>query len=289
MTITHREGKIHTNADGLSRNALPNDKNNPASDLQEEENVLPVYGINVVDLSDEFFEIVKKGYGRDENIIKIQKILDGNIENKTLIGTLEKPYRELMDEGRFRLCGEMLYISSNRSCVIVLGDKATQMEVLRMSHDEILSGHLNVERTKERVQKCAWWKGWSKDVEEYVETCDTCQRANKKTGKRLGLLQKIKDPTYPWEIINMDFVTGLPPAGDKGYNTCLVVVDRLSRRSRFIPAHKEVDAQGCALLFWKTIISKHGLPRIIISDRDPKFTAEIWKSLFNIMGTKLAL
>ena len=173
--------------------------------------------------------------------------------------------------------------------MIVIGDRESRKEVLRLGHDNIMAGHLNTDRTKDRVRKTAWWPGWAKDVEEWVESCDTCQRANKKTGKRFGLLQRIEDPTYPWEIINMDFVTGLPPAGDRSYNCCLVVVDRLSRRARFIATHKEVDAPGCALLFWKHIISEHGLPQAIISDRDPKFTSEIWKSLFKIMGTKLAM
>ena len=68
-----------------------------------------------------------------------------------------------------------------------------------------------------------------------------------------------------------------------------MAVDRLSRRAHFIPMHKELDAVGCALFFWKNIISEHGLPRAIISDRDPKFTSEIWKSLFKIMGSKLAM
>ena len=231
MTITHREGKNHTNADGLSRNAFPNDENNPASDLEPEEKVQPVFGIHVIDLKDEFFETVKKGYEKDQNIVRIKKILDGkNIENKALIGTLDKPYKEYVEAEKFKLCGELLYILVGGNCVIVLGDKETQMEVLKMSHDEILAGHLNINRTMDTVQKSAWWKDSKKDVEDYVGTCDTCQRVNKKTGKQFGLLQKIEDPGHPWEVINMDFVTGLPPAGDRSYNACLVVVDRLSRQ-----------------------------------------------------------
>ncbi|KAG0147553.1 hypothetical protein CROQUDRAFT_697731, partial [Cronartium quercuum f. sp. fusiforme G11] len=41
----------------------------------------------------------------------------------------------------------------------------------------------------------------------YVASCERYQKANKPTGKRFGLLQRIEEPTYPWEIINMDFVT----------------------------------------------------------------------------------
>lgn len=44
-----------------------------------------------------------------------------------------------------------------------------------------------------------------------------------------------------------------------------------------------------ALLFWNKVISDTGVPKSIISDRDPKFTSEFWKKLHNILGTKLAM
>ncbi|MBW0548929.1 hypothetical protein O181_088644 [Austropuccinia psidii MF-1] len=43
-----------------------------------------------------------------------------------------------------------------------------------------------------------------------------------------------------------------------------------------------------ALLFWNNIISTCGVPRIIISDRDPKFTLEFWTNLYDMIGTKIA-
>ncbi|MBW0509385.1 hypothetical protein O181_049100 [Austropuccinia psidii MF-1] len=52
--------------------------------------------------------------------------------------------------------------------------------------------------------------------------------------------------------------------------------------------HKEDTAMDTALLFWSNIISTYGVPKIIISDRDPKFTSEFWTNLYDILGTKLA-
>ncbi|MBW0495131.1 hypothetical protein O181_034846 [Austropuccinia psidii MF-1] len=43
-----------------------------------------------------------------------------------------------------------------------------------------------------------------------------------------------------------------------------------------------------ALLFWNNIISTCGVPKIIISDRDPKFTSEFWTKLYGILGTKIS-
>ncbi|MBW0552481.1 hypothetical protein O181_092196 [Austropuccinia psidii MF-1] len=52
---------------------------------------------------------------------------------------------------------------------------------------------------------------WQNDVAEYCNICDRCQKANKSTGKRLGNMIKIQEPSRPWEIVRMDWVTGLPP------------------------------------------------------------------------------
>jgi hypothetical protein len=85
----------------------------------------------------------------------------------------------------------------------------------------------------------------------------------------------------------MDFVTGLPPGGPNNFNAVLVVVDRFSKRARFLPCHKEDTAMDTALLFWNSIIYDVGCPRYIITDRDPKFTSEFWRNLYDLCGTQL--
>jgi hypothetical protein len=86
----------------------------------------------------------------------------------------------------------------------------------------------------------------------------------------------------------MDFVTGLPPGGAYSYNSVLVVVGTFSKRARFIPNHKYDTEMEVALLFWNRIMADVGIPKFIISDRDPKFTSEFWRNLHNMLGTKLA-
>ena len=73
MTITHREGKQHANADGLSRNALENNAENPASDLRED--VMQIFGLHIVDISEEFFQTIWTGYKEDRNISKVMQIM----------------------------------------------------------------------------------------------------------------------------------------------------------------------------------------------------------------------
>ncbi|MBW0561626.1 hypothetical protein O181_101341 [Austropuccinia psidii MF-1] len=86
----------------------------------------------------------------------------------------------------------------------------------------------------------------------------------------------------------MDWVTGLVPGGKENYNACLIIVDRFSKSMRCLPCHKEGTAMDTALLFWNNIISTCGVPKLIMSDRDSKFTSEFCTNLYDMLSTKLA-
>ncbi|CAG8622037.1 7437_t:CDS:2 [Paraglomus occultum] len=86
----------------------------------------------------------------------------------------------------------------------------------------------------------------------------------------------------------MDFIVQLPPTR-LGHDAIVVFVDRLTKRAYFQPTHTTVTAPEVAKLFFSTIFKNHRLPKVIISDRDAKFTSNFWKLLFNHIGTKLAM
>ncbi|MBW0588414.1 hypothetical protein O181_128129 [Austropuccinia psidii MF-1] len=99
---------------------------------------------------------------------------------------------------------------------------------------------------------------------------------------------KIQECSRPWEIVHMDWVTGLPPGGDRSYNYCLVIVDRFSRTPIFLPCHRDDTAMDTALLIWNRVVSWTGIFTNIISDRDPKFISALWTNLHQLFGTKLS-
>ncbi|MBW0521211.1 hypothetical protein O181_060926 [Austropuccinia psidii MF-1] len=122
--------------------------------------------------------------------------------------------------------------------------------VLKECHDIPFSGHLSEDRTREKVKNCIWWPMWQKDLAEYFKTCYRCQKENQSPGKRLGNMIKIKEPRRPWEIVHMDWVTGLPPGGYQSYNECLVIVDR-TKLSFSTAYHPETD--GLAEIMIQTL------------------------------------
>ncbi|MBW0498679.1 hypothetical protein O181_038394 [Austropuccinia psidii MF-1] len=96
---------------------------------------------------------------------------------------------------------------------------------------------------------------WRKDVAEYCKTCERCQKENKSTGKRLGNIVKIQEPGRPQEIAHMDNLNGLPPGGDKSFNSCLAIVDRFSKTPIFFPYHKDDTVMDTACLIWNRVVS----------------------------------
>ncbi|MBW0466937.1 hypothetical protein O181_006652 [Austropuccinia psidii MF-1] len=114
------------------------------------------------------------------------------------------------------------------------------------------------------------------------------KKANRSTGKRLGNMIKNQEPSRPWEIVHMDWVTGLLTGGDRSYNSCQVIVYRFSKTPIFLPCHKDDKAMDTALLIWNRVVSWTGIFTKIISDRDPKFTSALWTNLYQLFGTKLS-
>ena len=80
-------------------------------------------------------------------------------------------------------------------------------------------------------------------------------------------------PEKPWVHISVDFITKLLLV--QGYNSILVVVDRLTKIVYFILTTEKISAEGLARLFRDNVWKLHGLPESIISDRGPQFMIEI--------------
>ncbi|MBW0505548.1 hypothetical protein O181_045263 [Austropuccinia psidii MF-1] len=160
--------------------------------------------------------------------------------------------------------------------------------LLNECHDGVATTHLSEDRTLERVKTCSWWSNWRKDVSEYFQTCDRCQKSNRATGKKFGMMIQIQEPKSSWEIAHMDLVKALPPEGDMSYNAFLVLVDRYNKTPMFLPCHEDDTAMDTAIMIWNKAISHTGSFQNIISDRDPKFTSALWTNLRNLFGAKLS-
>ena len=86
----------------------------------------------------------------------------------------------------------------------------------------------------------------------------------------------------------MDFLSGLTRT-PRGNDFLFLVADRLTKRLVLIPTEKSITGAGAARLFVQRVFREHGLPRVIISDRDPRFTGAFWRQLHQMLGTRLMM
>ncbi|WVZ62540.1 hypothetical protein U9M48_012279 [Paspalum notatum var. saurae] len=160
-----------------------------------------------------------------------------------------------------------------------------QTQVLSALHSSGIGGHSRFPVTYRKVKQLFSWPGMKAAVQRFVQSCATCQQAKPDRARYPGLLQPLPVPETAWQVITMDFVEGLPTS--RFFNCILVVVDKLTRYSHFIPLRHPFTALTVAQLFITEVYKLHGMPSQIISDRDRVFTSLLWKELFRLAGVSL--
>jgi hypothetical protein len=95
----------------------------------------------------------------------------------------------------------------------------------------------------------------------------------------VGLLQPLPIPKWKWEVVTMDFIKVLPRTNKK-HDSIMVVVDKLTKSTCFIPLKTTHKATYVVDIYMREVARLHGIPKTIVSDRDTKFTSKFWKGLF---------
>ncbi|PHJ19126.1 dna rna polymerases superfamily protein, partial [Cystoisospora suis] len=116
------------------------------------------------------------------------------------------------------------------------------------------------------------------DIETFVKSCVACARGKASHQKEGGLLQPLPIPDAPWEEIGMDLILGLPATGE-GHDAIVTIVCRLTKMAHFIACVHTISAQELAQLLVREVIRLHGVPAAIVSDRDTRFTSDVWREM----------
>ncbi|GJR46131.1 putative reverse transcriptase domain-containing protein [Tanacetum coccineum] len=158
--------------------------------------------------------------------------------------------------------------------------------IMHESHKSKYSIHPGSDKMYQDLKKLYWWPNMKAIIAEYVGKCLTCSRVKAECQKPSGLLVQPEIPMWKWERITMDFITKLPKTSN-GHDTIWVIVDRLTKSAHFIPTQETDSMETLTRLYIKEIVSRHGVPISIISDRDSHFTSRFWQSLQSALGTQL--
>nr|GEY25865.1 reverse transcriptase domain-containing protein [Tanacetum cinerariifolium] len=156
------------------------------------------------------------------------------------------------------------------------------------SHKSKYSIHPGSVKMYQGLKQLYWWPNMKADIATYVSKCLTCGKVKVEHQKLSGLLRQPKIPVWKWERITIDFIVGLSRT-PSGYDTIWVIVDRLTKSAHFLPMKMMESMEKLTQLYLKEIVFGHGVPILIISDRDSKFTSRFWRSLQEALGTRLEM
>ena len=131
-----------------------------------------------------------------------------------------------------------------------------------------------------------FWEGLKTDVQKFVSECVVFQQNKGETIKTPSLLQPLIIPSQHWKEVSMDFIIGLPKY--EGKDVIMVVMDWLTKYAHFLYLSHPFKAITVDESFMEIVQNLHGIPKIIVSDRDPIFTGNFCTELFSCLGTQLA-
>ncbi|GJU12581.1 putative reverse transcriptase domain-containing protein [Tanacetum coccineum] len=172
----------------------------------------------------------------------------------------------------------------NRSWIPCFGD--LRALIMHESHKSKYSIHPGSDKMYQDLKKLYWWPNMKAEIATYVSKCMTCAKVKAEYQKPSGLLVQPKIPEWKWENITMDFVTKLPKTAS-GQDMIWVIVDRLTKSAHFLPAKENDSMEKLTRQYLKEVVSRHGVPVSIISDRDGRFVSQFWQSLQEAFGTQL--
>ncbi|MBW0558894.1 hypothetical protein O181_098609 [Austropuccinia psidii MF-1] len=161
----------------------------------------PILGISYSDLHNDFHNELMKTYSIHKQCGIFLQILQQKYRSPELESPLEEPWLRDYKDNKFFLIDGLLSHREKHTTAITIVDRDHISLILQECHDCHYMGRMSEDRTKERVASTAWWPKWEKELSEYIKTCERCQKANRKHGKKYGLLQPIEEPKHPWGTV----------------------------------------------------------------------------------------
>jgi len=310
VTVLHKPGKLHIIPDALSRlesedgsnqnktaegglDLLPDDaeehwdlgtKDSPVEHAFATE-VLPAIrlgtmygqqgdqppskGVSLMQISPEFKKKLQQGYLEDK---KWKQVLD-QIKKNIKLGDNQAQLPFYLKHGLLWRTSETL----ERLCV----PRTAAPEIFQLLHGQ---NHLSAEKFRHSLLQFVIDR---QELKKYLKTCPECSILKSRNHKPYGSLQPILSPPCPFHTVTTDIATGLPEARS-GYNAFMVIVCKFSKACQILLGRHDWTAEQWANEFVdRCLLTNWGIPKIILSDRDPKFLSDFWKQIWRRLGTLL--
>ncbi len=167
---------------------------------------------------------------------------------------------------------ESLYVSE---------DFSVREKLLKHHHDDSLVRHFDADKISELLNCKYYWKSMIKNVKEYIDTCDICQKVKMKHHLSYDELRSLLRFTNSWKEITMNFITNLLFSKWKEviYDLILVIVDHYMKMTRYLFTKKTLTVVKLTELFFEQIALRYEILNNIVIDKDNLFISAFWSKI----------
>lgn len=273
-------GKLNGNADALSRIDYEGDKQQQDTQIENNDFV-----INAIHLKS---ETLNRQQLDDEDLkfIFALKLLERSGKQKEQITIFANENQRLL----YKQWRKLFIINNNlyREQINNLTDDVVyqfvvpkhQIDfVMKMCHDTKTAGHLGYEKTRERITARFYWPNQLTDIENYLKSCDSCQRNKDPNHKNTAQLIPLR-PSRPLELVTTDIMGPLPLTKNK-HRYVLVVCDHFTKYVEIF-ALKTIVAEEVAEKLVQ-FCCRHSMPDAILSDQGTNYQSELLEELWNLL------
>ena len=272
--VLHRAGKKHNNADSMTRPPIAQNFDwTQDSSLASALMVLNLHEDSQKDKEEETIEDNERVLKRSERI-KNRKNKD--LAFKRFIKGKENLFK-IEDNLLKRKRDEEFNMDLARTVI----PERLRNDIMFLHHDDVLGAHLGRMKTTERIKKHFWWPHMRRDIEEWVKTCQDCQRKKGRRETKLGTLHSTID-RRKWEIITMDIIGPLKVTANKN-KYILVIEDHFSKWPEAWALQNQ-EARTIAKIIVEEIICRYGAPKVYLTDRGSNFRSDLIKNILSLLS-----
>ena len=277
--VQHRPGRLHANADAMSR--LPC-KQCGYNDKWENDNVSRIVEHEGADQS------LQSSQKADNDLQKLRTWIEQGVRPKKVSVSGESFYLKSLVSQFDRLCIEddlicrkWEDISTNQIFHQYVVPYSKRRSVLQQCHDEKTAGHLGIKKTLHKIRLRYYWPGLQRDVRQYIAGCERCaKRKSDNVTKRAPM--KIVPTGYPMERIATD-ILGELPLTKNGNKHILVVADYFTKWTESF-AMPNMESRTVAKILVEEVISRFGVPAVLHSDQGRQFESKLFMEMCSLLG-----
>ena len=288
--IEHRAGKLHGNADAMSRMPCPEECRQCISKKSNERisSIRPrpcVQEHTALDYGD---HAVATATDEDISLRHVKKWLQEKLRPSwESIRGHNAEVKALMKEwDKLSLRNGVIYRSwHDEEGVAVRFQKVLpykyRRDFVRMIHSGMNGGHTGERKTRHGVQIRAYWLSWKETIHQEIRSCPECQKYHRGKVPKQAELQKMTMGA-PWERLGID-ITGPFPKSARGNRFIVTMIDHFTKWAEAVPIPNH-EATTVSRILLEQIITRFGVPRQILSDRGSEFESQLFKELCRVLG-----